>query len=47
MGKVDFDRKGKVWENRAFQDQVFLVYFARSRNPYNSQNSKHGNCEFS
>ena len=37
---------GKVWENKLFQGQVFLTYFARSRNPYNSQNSKHGNGEF-
>ena len=37
---------GKVWENKTFQGQVFLTYFERSRNPYSSQNSKHGNSEF-
>ena len=46
MGKVIFDSTGKVWENRTFQGQVFLTYFARNRNPYNSQNSKHEKSEF-
>ena len=36
---------GKVWENKTFQGQMFLTYFARSRNPYNFQNSKHWNSE--
>ena len=46
MGKVIFDRTGKVSENRIFLGQVFLMYFARSRNPYNPQNSIYGNNEF-
>ena len=41
-----FDRAGKASENRTFQGQVFLIYFARSRNPCNPQNSKHKNSEF-
>ena len=45
-GKVISDSTGKVWENRTFRDRVFLTYFARSRNPYNSQNSKHGKSGF-
>ena len=40
------ERMRKVWENKTFQGQVFLTYFGRSRNPYSSQNSKHGNSEF-
>ena len=36
---------GKVWQNKTSQGQVFLTYFVRSRNPYNSQNSKHENSE--
>ena len=46
MGKVKFDSAGKLWENRTFQGGAFLTYFASSRNPYNSRNSKHGNSEF-
>ena len=37
---------GKVWENKTFEGQVFLSYFGRSKNPYSSKNSKHGNSEF-
>ena len=37
---------GKVKKNKTFQGQVFLTYFGRIRNPYSSQNSKHGNSEF-
>ena len=43
---VSEESTGKVWENKTFQGQVFLTYFARSRNPYNFQNSKHWNSEF-
>ena len=39
MGKVICDSTGKVWESRTFQGQGFLMYFARSRNTYNSQNT--------
>ena len=46
MGKVICDSAGKVWENGTFQGQVFHTYFARSRNPYNSQNSNMGKVDF-
>ena len=35
-----------ITEHRTFQGHVFLTYLARSRNPYNPQNSKHGKSGF-
>ena len=38
IAKVISASTRKAWEKRTFQGQVFLTYFARRRNRYNSQN---------